>query len=301
METHLPSLSSLRAFEAAARHVSVKFAAQELGVTSGAVSLQIRELEAALGVQLFNRQPRSVKLTSQGEAYFTTLRTAFRMMKEATAKIVAQSRLAVLTVSCTPTFAVQWLVPGLSRFEERHPEIDVRISASNRVADFARDGVDVAIRHGFGRYAGLISERIVADELVPIVSPALIHSGKLLETPADLQKFALLHDEHRHDWRLWLEATETSEVNAENGIVFTDCNGAIEAAKAGQGVALVRLSLVERELSEGSLLTPFPIGVASDFAYHLVYPNAVLERPAVAAFRNWLLSEISAKSQINGY
>lgn len=296
MNQPLPALASLRAFEAAARHVSVKRAAEELNVTPGAVSLQVRELEASLGVQLFVREPRQLRLTPPGEDYFASLRTAFRLMREATVAVMAQARLTVVSISCTPSFATQWLVPRLGRFEAEHADLDVRISASNRLTDFGRDGVDIAIRHGFGRYDGLTSERLVDDHLVPVCSPIL---APTLKVAADLGHVALLHDEHRHDWRLWLEAAGAPGVDSSRGTVFTDCNGAIEAAKAGHGVALARRSLVERELVDGSLIAPFPAGLASDLAYHLVYPAAALDRPAIAIIRAWLRTEADHQGDWN--
>lgn len=291
MNAPLPPLGGLRAFEAAARHVSISLAARELNVTPGAVSLQIKQLEASLGVRLFVRRPRNITLTPQGEDYFATVRTAFRMVREASAHIVARSRIAALTISCTPAFAVQWLVPRLAGFEAHHPGIDIRVSATNRMADFAREGIDLAVRHGFGRYDGLISERLVDDDLVPVCSPSLQGSREPISTPNDLQNFALLHDEHRHDWRLWLEAAGAGEVDASRGTVFTDSNGAIEAAKAGAGVCLVRLSLVQAEIAQGALIVVLPHTIANGLAYHLVYPATALDRAGVAAFRNWLVAE----------
>eukprot|EP01031_Cornospumella_fuschlensis_P047340 gene47340-57989_t len=199
----LPSLSALRAFEAAARHLSVTLAARELCVTPGAVSLQVKELEAALGVQLFLRRPRSLALTAEGADYFATLRTAFRLMREATAEITARARPAVLTLTCTPGFALQWLVPRLGGFEARMPGIDVRISPSNRRMDFALDGIDLAVRHGFGRYEGLVAERLVDDELVPVCSPAFRDANG----PWDEAAFARCRHVHlstrAHAWRDW--------------------------------------------------------------------------------------------------
>lgn len=290
MGATLPSLGALRAFEATARHLSVTLAAGELNVTPGAVSLQLKELEAALGVPLFVRRPRRMVLTASGEEYFATLRTAFRMIRQATAEVVARARLEVLVLSCTPSFAAQWLVPRLGRFEAQVSGVDVRISACNRVLDLAREGIDLAVRHGFGRYDGLLSERLLDDELVPVCSPKLLDqdAGLALSALADLD---LLHDEHRHDWRLWLEAAGASALGERQGRVFVDSNGAIEAAKAGLGVALVRRSLVARELAEGVLVAPMEQGIASDLAYYLVYPPTALERPAIAALREWLLAE----------
>ncbi|MBB4230425.1 transcriptional regulator GcvA [Rhizobium mongolense] len=291
MSEFLPSLSALRAFEAAARHLSMTLAAKELHVTPGAVSLQIRDLEAALGVRLFERKTRALALTVEGADYFATLQTAFRLMREATAAIAARARGSVLNVTCTAGFATYWLVPRLGRFEEIHPEIDVRISASHRVLDFRRDGIDLAIRHGLGGYDGLVSERLVDDELVPVCIPRLAAQLGDHPSPDTLAGFQLIHDVYRHDWKLWLEAAGATKVDASRGPIFMHGNGAYEAMKAGLGFALMRRSFLEKELAEGSVVAPIPLGVASRLAFHLVYPGAALERPAVAAFRRWLLSE----------
>ena len=293
MNNRLPSLSGLRAFEAAARHLSVTLAAGELNVTPGAVSLQIRDLEQSLGVRLFDRLPRRLKLTDDGEGYFKAMRSAFRLMREATDELLARARPTTLSISCTPTFAAQWLVPRLPKFEGHLPGVDIRISASNRLVDFARDGVDIAIRHGFGRYEGLVSERLLDDDLLPVIGPALRETIPL-DTPADLASHVLIHDVHRQDWRLWLEAMGVTDIDAMRGPVFTDSNGAIEAAKAGDGVALVRLSLVAREIQERRLLAPFARGVSTGLAYYIVYPPGALDRPAVTALRQWLTDEARA-------
>ncbi|MCT7665186.1 transcriptional regulator GcvA [Shinella kummerowiae] len=293
MSNRLPSLSGLRAFEATARHLSVTLAAGELSVTPGAVSLQIRDLEQSLGVRLFDRLPRQLRLTEDGEGYFKAMRSAFRLMREATDELLARARPATLSISCTPTFAAQWLVPRLPHFEERMPGVDIRISASNRLVDFVRDGVDIAIRHGFGRYQGLVSERLLDDDLVPVIAPAL-REARPLDTPGDLINHVLIHDVHRQDWRLWLEAMGVTEIDAMRGPVFNDSNGAIEAVKAGDGVGLVRLSLVAREIQERRLVAPFSRGVSTGLAYYIVYPPGALDRPAVTALRQWLTDEARA-------
>ncbi|KQV84179.1 transcriptional regulator GcvA [Rhizobium sp. Root1220] len=291
MSDYIPSFSALRAFEAAARHLSMTLAARELNVTPGAVSLQIRDLEAVLGVQLFERRTRALALTVEGADYFATLRAAFRLMREATAAITARVRKDVLDVTCTAGFATYWLVPRLGRFEAIHPEIDVRISASHRVMDFQRDGIDLAIRHGLGGYDGLVSERLVDDELVPVCTPKLAAELGDKPTPDRLAKVQLIHDVYRHDWQLWLEAAGAGKVDASRGPIFMHGNGAYEAMKAGLGIALMRRSFVKSELRDGTIVAPFPLGVASRLAFHLVYPGIALERPATAAFRRWLLSE----------
>jgi LysR family glycine cleavage system transcriptional activator len=289
----LPSLSALRAFEASARHLSMTLAANELHVTPGAVSLQIRDLEASLGVRLFERRARSLALTSEGAEYFATMRTAFRLIREATAALAMRARDTVLTLTCTAGFATHWLVPRLRRFEEAHPDIDLRISASYRMMDFQRDGIDIAIRHGLGGYEGLASERFLDDEYVPVCTPDM--AAALGPSPAvdDLAGLTLIHDVYRRDWELWLKAVGATRVDAMHGPVFTDGMGAYHAMKASLGIALMRRSFVEQELAEGTLVAPFPTGFASALAYHLVYQPGALERPAVAALRAWLLSEVS--------
>lgn len=289
----LPSLSALRAFEASARHLSMTLAGNELHVTPGAISLQIRDLESALGVRLFERRPRSLALTADGAEYFATMRTAFRLIREATAALVMRSKDTVLTVTCTAGFATHWLVPRLRRFEEAHPDIDLRISASHRVMDFQRDGIDIAIRHGLGGYEGLASEKLLDDEYVPICTPEM--AASLGPSPAvdDLAALTLIHDVYRRDWELWLQAAGATRVDATHGPVFTDGMGAYHAMKAGLGIALMRRSFVEQELADRTLIAPFPIGLASAFAYHLVYPPGALERPAIAALRAWLFTEVS--------
>ena len=221
------------------------------------------------------------------------MRSAFRLMREATDELLARARPATLSISCTPTFAAQWLVPRLPHFEERMPGVDIRISASNRLVDFVRDRVDIAIRHGFGRYQGLVSERLLDDDLVPVIAPAL-REARPLDTPGDLINHVLIHDVHRQDWRLWLEAMGVTEIDAMRGPVFNDSNGAIEAVKAGDGVGLVRLSLVAREIQERRLVAPFSRGVSTGLAYYIVYPPGALDRPAVTALRQWLTDEARA-------
>ncbi|MCZ7488433.1 transcriptional regulator GcvA [Rhizobium rhizogenes] len=291
MATELPSLKGLQAFEAAARYRSVTLASNELNVTPGAVSLQIRELETRLGVQLFFRKPRSIQLTREGERYYGALRTAFRMMREATAELTARSEITVLTLSCTPTFAIQWLMPRLPAFQQQHPYVDVRISVTNRLVDFSRDDVDLAVRHGFGRYEGLESIRFIDDSTLPVCSPQLLEKYGSLQEAGDLKAVPLLHDENRNEWRRWLEAAGASDVDASGGTVFIDSNGALDAAKAGHGIALTRRSLVSRELAEGALIAPFGKDMASTLAYFLVYPRRMLDNPDLVTLIEWMLSQ----------
>ncbi|PWC75768.1 transcriptional regulator GcvA [Azospirillum sp. TSH64] len=299
MMLSLPPLAGLRAFEATARHLSMTVAARELNVTPGAVSLQVKELETVLGLRLFERRPRSLALTAEGAAYHAAIRTAFRLMRDATAELTAGRRRPELTLSCTPAFAVQWLVPRLPRFEEAAPGIDVRIGVTNRLVDFAQDRVDVAVRHGLGAYEGLCAERLIDDELVPVCSPDYLRTAPPVRHPADLAAdpaegpvaHRLLHDEHRGDWALWFRAAGVPDTGADRGPVFADGNGVMEAAKAGLGVALVRDRFAADDLAAGRLVVLFDQRLSNGLAYHLVYPGGAEEKPAVAAFLRWIRAE----------
>jgi len=295
MNRSLPPLIALRAFEAAARHLSFSQGAAELRVTTGAVSLQIKALEQTLGVRLFERRPRAVTLTPEGLRYFRATRSAFRLLEDATREVARGGQPVTLVVSCTTGFAVQWLVPRLPGFHALWPRIDVRISANQRLVDFAQDAVDFAVRHGLGRYPGLKSERLLDDDLVPVCSPQLLSTDAPLAAPDDLARHTLLHDEHRDDWRLWLEAAGATQVDAGLGPIFTDSNGALQAALLGKGVALVRESLVPSELAQGRLVKPLSQRLKVDLAYHVVYPSWSLHRPEARAFRDWILREAAGE------
>lgn len=294
MPDSLPPLRALRAFEATARHASVTLAAEELHVTPGAVSVQIRELESNLGVSLFTRLPRRLILTAAGERYFPVIREAFRTVRAATADVIAQSQRQVITIACTPSIAVQWLVPRLGALEQQMPDVDIRVSPSTRVMDFSRDAIDLAIRHSSGHHDGLTSEKLLDDKIMPACSPALLDRLGPIRRPDDLRRFPLLHCEDRREWREWLDSTGATHVDASHGPLFINSNGEIEAAKAGLGVAMVRLSLIEKELVEGVLVVPLPQGLVSDMAYYLVYPPMMLDRPTARSVRDWLVAEAKA-------
>jgi len=174
VSSRIPPLNALRAFEATARHLSVKNAAEELCVTPGAVSQMLKALELHLGVKLFQRVNRGIFLTDAGQGYLPPIRNAFRQIAEATKGIAISADSGLLTVSVTPFFATAWLVPRLKGFQDAHPDIDLRVQTSNALVDFARDGVDVAVRHGVGRYPGLRAEHVVAVEVIPVAAPSLV-------------------------------------------------------------------------------------------------------------------------------
>lgn len=273
----------------------MKKAAEELHVTAGAVSLQIKTLEAFLGLTLFLRQPRSLELTREGHDYFASLRIAFRLMQEATAAIKAGNRQEIVVLSCTTGFAIQWLLPRLEQFNLRHPEIDLRIGTTGRLVDFDRDGIDLAVRHGLGVWKGLVSERLVDDDMLVVCSPDLARTLGNPARPEQLQHHTLIHDVSREDWRLWLEANGLKPAHWKQGpVIAPDSNGALEAARAGLGFALMRSSFIEHDLREKRLIAPFPASHRSQMAYYLAYPATSLQRTATRQVRDWLMAEASA-------
>ncbi|MGH8200007.1 MAG: transcriptional regulator GcvA [Steroidobacteraceae bacterium] len=284
----LPPLNALRAFEATARHLSVKAAADELSVTPGAISQLLKSLERALGVMLFQRVNRGIFLTEIGQSYLPPVRNAFRQIAEATQRITASSDGGVLRVSTTPSFAAAWLVPRLKDFQDAHPDIDLQIAASKALADFSHEGVDVAIRHGLGRYAGLHSERIFAIELLAVAAPALVSRLGMPKSPRELVRWPQVHDADRKDWHLWFQAQAVDDIGAPRGPAFDDANLLRQAVLAEQGAGLLPAAIVARDLAKGRLVRLTDIVWPEELAYYLVYPKASHRRPKVAAFRSWI-------------
>ena len=289
MNNVFPSLNGLRAFEAVARRLSIKKAAQELYVTPGAVSQQIKTLEETLGCRLLVRGHRSLRLTEDGAYIYPVLREAFRQIDAATSNL-QQSRRRVLTVTVLPSFAARWLVPRLGEFQEIHPEVDVRISAEVRPVDLAAERIDLGIRLGMGVYPGLVSERMLGEVLFPVCSPALLAKGPPLEKPEHLARHTLLHDDSPYRWQLWKEAVGLGHIEPRAQITFNDASLVMAAALAGQGVALGRKTLVEDELRAGRLVRLWDLEAPYEFAYYLVYQAEVMARPQAAAFREWILA-----------
>lgn len=283
-------MNSLRMFDAAARHLNLSAAADELHLTKGAVSQQIKLLEASMGATLFVRSAKGLLLTPTGEAYFQQLHGALRLIEQATLAARAPQRVA-LTISCTPGFAAQWLVPRLARFELRCPDADIRIKASNQVSDFARDNIDVAVRHGRGNYPGLVVHKLFDDDLVVVAAYSAIAGPAPLATAGDWRRQVLLHDEQRDDWRLWLEQASLPPELANGGPVLTDSNALIEAVRAGRGLGLVPLALVQADLAANKLALCRSTVFKGQLAYYLVYPAWALERPQALQLHRWLLEE----------
>jgi LysR family glycine cleavage system transcriptional activator len=291
MPRRLPALNALKAFEAAARHESFTRAAEELCVTQGAVSHQVKALEAELGLKLFNRERQRLVITEAGRAYLSVVRDAFDRIAGGTERLLQRQNTGALTVSTSPNFAAKWLVHRLGRFAEAHPNIDLRVSASLHHVDFAREDVDLAIRHGDGQAPGLHVTRLCAEELFPVCSPKLLESGHTLRKPADLRRHTLLHVNDRRDWSKWLEAAGAGHVDVARGPILNQASMAIDAAIDGQGVALARSALVAWDTIAGRLVRPFAMALPAPFAYWIVCPKATATLPKIAAFTDWLLAE----------
>ncbi len=302
----LPSFAALRAFEAAARHLSFKKAAEELHVTPAAVSQQVKALEDHYGVPLFRRLTRALRLTDAGQAALPALRDGFDKLAEAADALDGHTQSGVLTVSVPPSFGAKWLVPRLDRFSSAFPDFELRIDATDALADFGADGVDVALRYGRGVYEGLEVERLMEEVAFPVCCPALADGKPPLRCPQDLAHHTLLHvrwkmeAESAPNWRMWLRAAGVEGVDAERGPRFSVENLAVQAAIEGHGVALVSGALVADDLKAGRLMRPFAPAPseATAFSYYLVCPPASSDTPKVAAFREWIRAEVATAEAV---
>lgn len=295
MTNGLPPLNALRAFDAAARHLSFTLAAAELHVTQAAISHQIKALEQSLGIALFRRANRRLTLSEAGQAYLPAVRQAFDALVVATARLRAQDSRGRLTLSTLSSFAARWLVPRLGKFMRAHPEIDLRISPGDALVNFRRDDVDVAIRYGRGRYAGLHSVRLMTEDLFPVCSPRLLAGPTPLRAPEDLRRHLLLHDDNESGWRNWLLAAGVDGIDLTRGPLYMDSGMLIEAAINGDGVALARGALARDALASGKLQRPFHLRLPAEYAYYFVCPEESAERPRVVALRDWLVGEAAAE------
>jgi LysR family glycine cleavage system transcriptional activator len=291
MAYRLPPLNALRLFEAAGRHLSFKAAAEELAVTPSAVSHAVQGLEDWLGLPLFVRGHRSLALTPAGESYLPEVRTALAHLARATRDLSGRRPAGQVVVSAAPTFALCWLIPALERFRARHPDIEVTLDTSRRLMDLPREGIDVAIRMGTGGWPGVDADLLVRERLVPVCAPALAPS---LRVPEDLGEVPLLHVVGvAEDWAAWARARGAAALDTSRGPRFDTLQMAWEAAARGQGVALGRLPLVERELAAGRLHAVLEPAVQAQTGYWLVTDSGAL-RPEAGAFRDWLRAELAS-------
>ncbi|WP_105258500.1 transcriptional regulator GcvA [Pseudoalteromonas sp. T1lg88] len=297
MARRLPPLNSLKAFEAAARHLSFTKAAEELYVTQAAVSHQIKTLEEHLGLKLFLRKNRSLLLTEEGQGYFLDIKEIFTQLDDATERRLARGAKGSLTVSLTPSFAIQWLVPRLSLFNEQHPDIDVRIKAQDQDDNSLQDDVDVAIYYGRGHWSGVETHKLHTEYLVPLCSPMLLTGPKPLNEPQDLQNHTLLHDTTRRPWKVWMKTAGVRNVQVNQGPIFSHSSMAMQAATHGQGVALGNLVLAKPEIDAGRLIVPFNHSLESKNAYYLVFRESQSELGKIVSFKEWMLGLVEKEQE----
>lgn len=294
MLRRLPPLNALKAFEAAARHESFTRAAEELCVTQGAVSHQVKALEAELGLKLFNRERQRLIITEAGRDYLLVLRDALDRIAVGTERLLQRQKAGVLTVSTSPDFAAKWLVHRLGRFVEVHPGIDLRISATQHHVDFAREDVDLAVRHGDGNWPGLDTARLSPEELFVVCSPKL---RSRLRKPADVLKVPLLHLDDSNAWTKWFEAAGIEGSEHLRGPVVNRASMLIDAAIDAQGIALARTTLAASDLINGRLVRPFAQTLRLDKTYWIVCPKATTALPKIVACRNWMLAEAASDAR----
>lgn len=291
MEPRLPPLHALRAFEAAARLESFSRAADELHVTHGAVSHQVRALEDFLGAELFARNGRRVVLTGDGRLFADRVRAALRDIGEAANSFRRPGRANRLTVSMLPSFAARWLMPRLGRFLAAHPEITVNVHASLALVDFERDEIDMAVRFGRGGWPRVEAEKFMDDEFFPVASPRF-NRGRLPARPAELAQLTLMSSDNE-PWTPWFKVAGI-KLAEPGGPIFNDSALLMQAAVDGRGIALARRSIAEGDLAAGNLVRLFDVALKAPESYYLVWP----EGPApekVLAFRAWMLEEKKRK------
>lgn len=295
---HLPSrrllpLNALKAFEAAGRHLNFTAAAEELSVTLSAISHQIRQLEELLGVPLFRRTRKGLVLSTEGQLILPDVQRGFDFLASGLSKLEARRGEGTLTVSMLSTFAMRWFIPRLPRFQERFPDIEVRITTSIKPADLEHEGIDCAIRHGDGAWPGLSATRLFSESLVPVAHPKF---AKQIRRPADLAGQKLLHSQNRReDWRVWLNAAGETEIDANAGPMFETRSYAIQAAVQGMGIAVMDPQLVAEEIAGKRLIRLFDEALPLTNSYWFVCLEHMADAPRIKAMREWLTEDVSKK------
>jgi LysR family glycine cleavage system transcriptional activator len=309
----LPPLNALRVFEAAARHLSFKEAANELHITQAAVSHQVKSLEEYLGVELFRRAGRGVQLTEAARACLPRLRDGFDALAAAVEMIRERGAETELVITAPPVFTARWLMPRLADFSRREPKVEVRVVASSKMVDagaldssvlmnnldLREETSGVEIHLGSGDYPGYRTDKLFEVSMAVVANPELVKSDRPLKKPEDLAHHVLLHDDAMDlvaggdAWRKWLEAAHVADrVDGSRGPHFSSNILSLEAASQRLGVALALKPLVDADLASGRLCAPFDIEVKPQGAYWLVCPEVIADRPSVTSFRTWLLKQI---------
>ncbi|HXH02485.1 MAG TPA: transcriptional regulator GcvA [Candidatus Competibacteraceae bacterium] len=300
LRTKLPPLNSLVAFEASARHLSFTRAAEELHVTQGAVSRQVRLLEEHLGIRLLHRFHRIIRLTAAGHRLQQAVTLGLEHIASAAGELRANRNLDQVTVAATLAFTSFWLIPRIPKFRAAYPNIDVRVLAIDREIDYAADGVDIAIRYGYGQWPGLEASFLLGEEIFPVCSPGYLQGRPALTSPADLLGETLLcPDEEHWKWTVWQDWLRSQGVHAapnRHGLRLSNYPMLIQAALAGQGIALGWRYLVEDMLASGALIKPLEASMRGERAEYVVIPSDVPPSAAVLAFREWILAEAGRPS-----
>ncbi|MFI0849659.1 transcriptional regulator GcvA [Mesorhizobium sp. IMUNJ 23232] len=300
MTLQIPGTRALKVFDAASRHLNFSRAAAELGLTPAAVSHQIKETEDQLGMALFVRNSRSIRLTEAGVVFHEAAVEALDGLAKAVTRAKKLSRgVMQLKLTLDGTFASKWMVPRLDRFRAKWPDIDLRFDISYDLRDFDHDDVDIAVRFGAGKYPGVTTHRLFDNVIFPVCSPRLLKSGPPLKVPRDLLRHTLVHIEWSRqgvtwpNWRMWMAAAGVEDFDDSRCVLFTSSSYVTQAAIEGSVVALCDFSMVATDLSEGRLVRPFDLGIkmAPEYAYHLAYPTAAADDPRIVLFREWILEE----------
>lgn len=297
----LPPLNALRAFETAARHLSFSKGAEELNVTPGAISQQIKLLEDYLDIRLFIRLNRQIVLTEAGQILLPKLVQAFKTMTEAVESVHSYDKNEPLTISAPPSFVAKWLIPRLNLFNKIHPEIDVRIDSSTRLVDFEHENIDIGIRFSQQKDPALDSTHLMSLEVIPVCSPELVTQGRGLRKPADLKHQTLLHyevgkdEQSWPDWTMWLATMQIDNIDTSRGISFNQPDMLIQAAIESQGIALVATVFTEKDIQQGRLVRAFDLTMPIRFSYYLVTSLHKARRKKVLAFKKWIMKECGSK------
>jgi LysR family glycine cleavage system transcriptional activator len=297
-------LNALRAFEASARHQSFSAAATELNVTPAAVGQLVRGLEEWLGMPLFHRNNNGrarLVLTETAQLALPDIRAGFDKLSLGLELLKESSANGVLTVTVSPAFAAKWLLPRIDRFQMAWPETDVRLDTNLKPVDFVAQNIDIGVRYGSGIWPGLVSEKLMDEEIYPVCSPSLLQEGRLKQ-PNDLIHETLIHDLSMDShagfptWDTWFQQAGVAEFATKRGMQINNSAGVLQAAIEGHGVALARSVMARDDLATGRLIRLFPnIKVSSDLAYYIVYRAERSTLPRLVAFRDWLLGEAGIK------
>ena len=289
----LPPLNTLRVFEAAARNQSFVAASEELYITASAVSHQIKSLENFLGQRLFSRNRRQIELTPLGQQYLIAIQHALDEIEVATRKLTASAENDAITISVAPNFLIRWLMPRMSRFQKKYPDVELQITASTGLIDFNKSNTDMAIYFGHGDWHDIEVFFLRNVLLVPVCSPALLQSGRVLSVPEDLRSHSLIHVSKRlHEWPEWLKLAGMEFTGFSRGLQLSSSQLATAAAQEGLGVALADSTLTSREIADGKLVVPFDIMLDTHKSFYLVYQKNRTLSYGMQAFKDWVIDEM---------